>query len=293
MLDNHREDFQQQKNRKIFDKSDWRGALMKWNEYTSPFRPSKEDIKNYSSVLELLEKKEKILLLGSTPEIREILSKLGIFPVIADFSVRMISGMLHFNQRVIESKERWVRADWMDLDKFLKEDYFDVILGDIVLRNIEPNYQNKFLEKISRLLNANGYFVSRIHILNEDFVNLSSARIIRSAFEYFRSNKIKLADDLITSRLFDKNTDFKNKKVDKEGFAKDINRYIKKGVKDKREKLILNNISKRWFGPRTWTQRRPKEIDQLLIKYFIIRDISVAFDYKDSEFYPIHILKKY
>jgi len=274
------------------NKYDWNGALLRWDRYTFPFRPSLKDIDNYSSILKCFKKKRNILLLGSTPEIREILTKYDSSIVIADSSLQMISGMLVFGPLINQSKENWIRSDWISLGNFLKNKYFDVILGDLFLRNIDLELQDECLKKISKLLKKGGYLVTRIHFLNEDFVKLSSNKIIKSAFKEYRYKRVKteLIEDLIASRLFDKNTDFENKLVNKKAFSNDIKRY-KKSTKNKKEKLVLGNILEKWAGERTWIQRTSKEIDKLLLKYFIIRDLEIADDYQDSEFYPIYVLK--
>jgi len=274
------------------NKPNWSRVLLQWDRYTSPFRPSPKDVENYSLILKRLKKKKSILLLGSTSEIREILAKQDSLIMIADSSFRMISGMLVFGPLINESKETWVRADWMDLDKFLKNNYFDVIAGDLFLRNIDFELQDKCLRKISKLLKKDGYLVTRIHLLNEELINLSSTEIIKSVFKEYRYKRIKteLIEDLITSRLFDKNTDFGSKKVNKKAFLNDIKRY-KKSVRNKKEKLVLNNVLEKWDGERTWVQRTSREIDKLLLRYFIICDIKIADDYEDSKFYPIYVFK--
>jgi len=277
--------------RKKFDKSDWSSALSMWDKYTSPFRPSIVDIDNYFLILKRLKQKRNILLLGATPEIRDILANLGLKVLIADFSQEMLIGMTNHGVGIIESSEKWVKTDWMDMNKFIKNDYFDLILGDLVLRNIEPDSQINFLKEISELLNKNGYFVGRIHFINESLMPVSARRIIESSFEDGYRIKSKSLEDLITSRLFDKATNFKTKRINKRKFANDINGYIKKDLTSKREDLVLNNILKKWAGQRTWTQRTAKEIDRLLFRYFSIRDIRIASDYKDSEFYPLYILR--
>jgi len=280
----------------LYDKFNWGRALLQWDKYTSPFRPSCEDIKNYSLILNRLKTKNKILLLGSTPEIRKILSKFDSSIIIADFSFKMISGMIFFNKSINETKEKWIKSDWMALDKFIKNNYFDVIVGDLFLRNINPQLQLECLRKISRLLKKSGYLITRIHLLNEDITKLSSKKIIRNIFDKELDIDNKLIEDLITSRLFDKNTNFGTKEINKRKFTDNIGKYIKNNIRNKREKLVLNNIFKKWITPkgfpeRTWTQRTTKEIDQLLSQYFVIRDLRMSFDYKDSEFYPIYVLK--
>jgi len=280
----------------LYNKSNWNGLLLQWDKYTFPFRPSKGDIRNYSLFLKQFEKKKKVLLLGSTPEIRKILSKFDSSIIVADFSFKMISGMLFFDKLIHETKEKWIKTDWMVLDEFLKNNYFDVIVGDLFLRNIDSELQFECSKKISKLLKKDGYLVTRIHFLNEKFVKLNSVEIIKSVFKNYFNLENKLIEDLITSRLFDKNTDFDNKIVNKKAFTSDIKKYIKKDIKNKREGLILNNILKKWSAPgnhsqRTWTQRNEKELKNLLSKNFTLCDTKIASDYKDSEFYPIYVLK--
>ena len=268
----------------LYNKSNWNGLLLQWDKYTFPFRPSKGDIRNYSLFLKQFEKKKKVLLLGSTPEIRKILSKFDSSIIVADFSFKMISGMLFFDKLIHETKEKWIKTDWMVLDEFLKNNYFDVIVGDLFLRNIDSELQFECSKKISKLLKKDGYLVTRIHFLNEKFVKLNSVEIIKSVFKNYFNLENKLIEDLITSRLFDKNTDFDNKIVNKKAFTSDIKKYIKKDIKNKREGLILNNILKKWSAPgnhsqRTWTQRNEKELKNLLSKNFTLCDTKIASDY--------------
>lgn len=275
----------------------WYRTLSNWHKYSSPFIISFEDIKNYLLIIKRLKNKEKILLLGSSPEIREILSKLDLYTAVADFSLEMISGMMRFGH-IDKTKERWIETDWLKLDKFFENNYFDIILGDLFLRNIDFSLQAKYLKKISGLLKKDGYLITRIHFVNEEIIKLSLKKIIKSIFKEYKYKRVekRLIEDLIASRLFDKNTDSKNKIVDKKKFADAVKDY-KKNTKSQKEKLILNNILEKWTPPgnfpqRTWTQRTAKEIDKLLLNYFIIRDIKISSDYQDSEFYPIYVLKR-
>lgn len=275
-----------------FDKSNWAEALALWDRYTSPFIPSKEDEENYTRVFRLSKQKKNILVLGATPQIREILSQSNAHVIVVDFSFQMIQGMLRFGQQISIDKEDWIKADWMILNDFLKNEYFDVIAGDLVLRNIDPQYQLRFLRKISKLLKNNGCFVSRFHYFNESNTN----KVIETTFDECHDTEDKSLEDLIASRLFDKNTDFSTNTVSKRSVINDIEKYVKKGVKNKREELILKNVLEKWTAPRdqiqrTWTQRTKKTLEQLLSKNFTLHNIKTASDYKDAEFYPIYTLK--
>ena len=56
----------------------WERMAELWNEFSKPGRPSKDDIKNYNQLLKIALDKiisPKILILGVTPEIRNLLYK--------------------------------------------------------------------------------------------------------------------------------------------------------------------------------------------------------------------------
>jgi len=283
-------------NKTHFDKSNWSGALSLWDKYTSPFIPSKEDVKNYVFILDALRQKKNILVLGATPQIREILFKINARIMIADFSSQMTLGMLRFSNQISVDKEEWIKANWMSLDEFLKNKYFDVIIGDLVLRNIDSKDQSRFLLKISKLLKNNGYFISRFHILDKNSAALTSNYIIRTTLDTYWDKENKSLEDLLASRLFDKNTNFLTNLINKRNVVRDIRKYLEKDVKNKRKRLILKNILKKWtvFGTqnqRTWTQRSEKDLKGLLSKNFILHNTKIASDYEDGAFYPIYVLK--
>ena len=262
---------------------------MLWNKYTFPFRPSKKDIKNYFSGID---SNKKILLLGATPEIREIFSKNSSKITVADFSIEMMEEMTKLGYKINKNKEEWIKIDWLNLDKFFEDNYFDFILGDLVLRNIETKYQSKFLNKISRLLNKEGIFITRIHCFNKKMINFKSENIIKNAFKKYSVLKSKLIEDLITSRLFDKNTNLKNKKINKEKFTNDIYNYLNNKTTSKREKVVLENILKKWRGKRTWVQNTKEELEKMFLDSFYINKNINSGDYIDSEFYPVYKMKK-
>jgi len=270
----------------------WENVASKWDVYTSPFRPSEGDINNYERILKKLYKKEKILILGSTPELRDICVKTNARVIVADFSSSMIKEMRRFSENSSAWREKWVIGDWLSLNNFFENNYFDVILGDLVLRNIEKEKQEKFLYIVSKLLTNKGFFITRIHFINEDLLKSDANFIIKDAFDKYLFWGQRLLEDLITSRLFDKNTNFDTKEINKNSFFADVNDYLRKSARNEEEKFILKNILKKWGGKMTWTQRTSKEIDDLLANYFTIRDLKIAFDYQDSEFYPVYLLEK-
>jgi len=273
------------------ENTNWVSAAQMWGNYSSPFRPSLQDLENYALVLNFLENKSRVLLFGATPELRDLLMGLDLDFILVDFSTEMLKGMQSFCSVSVEQNEKWIKADWMEIDKFLKNDYFDLALGDLVLRNVEPEKQSMFLEKISNLLTKNGYFITRIHFINESILDLSPKKIIREVFDKNSGHKDGFLEDLIASRLFDKCTNFEKKIIDKKLFFSHINTYLKKEARNRKEKRILKNVLKKWLGGGTWTQRKKVELKKILEKNFLRENNLVSYRYPNSNSYPLYVLK--
>jgi len=277
-------------NKYSFNKCDWKRAALLWDRYSSPFRLSLEDIKNYNKLIGRGDSKN-ILLLGATPELRTMFSFRKNTITLADFSSEMMESMSQVNKDINRKNETWLEIDWLKLDNYFKERNFSLIIGDLVLRNINYDKQKKFLKITSRLLTKRGKFITRLHFINKSLRTKDLGLIIRESFDE-RLKKDRDLEDLIASRLFDKNIDLVEKKVNKDNFKKKLRKYLKKEKVSKKEKAVLNNVLYKWTGKRTWTQRSEKEIEKLLLKDFIMKDRIISSDYVDSEFYPIYVLKK-
>lgn len=59
-----------------------------------------------------------------------------------------------------------VRASW--LDSPLRDELFDVILGDAVFTNIPWDQRERFYDKIVRMLKPGGYFINRAFFVPDD-----------------------------------------------------------------------------------------------------------------------------
>lgn len=111
------------------------------------------------------------------------------------------------------------RGDIENYPKILKEISRKekvLILGALVLRTIESASEENFLKTISNLLIPSGFFIARIHFINEDILKLDSTSIIKEIFDGWSAQENRLLEDLITSRLFDINTDFNSKKINQD-----------------------------------------------------------------------------
>lgn len=143
----------------------WEGFAKRWELFTSPNRPSRQEIRLYERFLIKsvgYKRQGKILILGSTPELRDMLAKYPHLEVtLLDKSIEMILAMTNLmKQKFASRNEVWVCADWIDAP--IRDHYFDVVLGDFVIGNIAPSLQPTFFLSIQHYLRKRkGVFITR------------------------------------------------------------------------------------------------------------------------------------
>ncbi|MCK4968419.1 MAG: hypothetical protein KAS12_05155, partial [Candidatus Aenigmarchaeota archaeon] len=108
----------------------WKQIADMWSTYfTSPSRLSKGEIEKYRLWLEQKKKNgaKTALVLGATPEIREILYDLEYKTTIIDINLEMILAM-NSQLKIINTDETIIKSNW--LENPLKNNFFDIIIGD-------------------------------------------------------------------------------------------------------------------------------------------------------------------
>ncbi len=236
----------------------------KWNMYTEPGRPAREDIKNYNQLTKTaLGKKRnaKVVILGTTPEIRDLLYKyylLNRIKVIClDVAPEMYQAMTELVILKIPS-EKFIHRNWVEMD--FPKNSIDLFIGDFVIGNL-ISYQEKqvFFEKINYSLKNDGYFITRHlwitpkaeikdlkqrlfsyvpKIIHEELTLKQVTNFFWNDLiigSWFR-NKENIASTLYFDQDFKKLTKYFDKKIlsDKKKIAKEIFNYTLKLVNKKR-----------------------------------------------------------
>src|SRR3989338_8562914 len=193
----------------------WERLTSSWDQVPSPIRPSKGDCEIYQDYLGRKKGIERVLILGSTPEVRDLVAKLPKTKIyVADFSHQMLSGMLKFTRHADPTKEIWIKDDWLSL--FLPERSFDVIIGDLVLQQISPENERAFLKKVNSLLKKDGIFISRFHFISERFQSKTIEEIVKKVEAKQRSSNEKVT--LIRLWVWERFSDPESRKMDKRHF---------------------------------------------------------------------------
>lgn len=277
-----------------FGKKYWLNLAKKWQLVKPPIRPSKEDLKIYEKLLKKNKIRNNILILGATPELRELALKYGKQIVVCDINLNMILAMTEL-MRHKNKKEIWIKADWVSVP--LKHNHFDAILGDVINTNVGWEKINIFHKHLANILKPKGIFVTR------SFFATSKERAIK-IFEAIIKNITKkkkptlkdLAHLKIALEILSYNPRKKIVTIGPKFYQKIYNTYIKKyKVSPKKRKLILSRLLKLYSLSKidkSWRAPTENEDDKLLKRYFKIAEKIYSPDPFFKNLWPIYCLRK-
>ncbi len=101
-------------------------------------------------------KNPRALVLGVTPEIRDLLAKYKINTICLDINPIMIKAMALIIKRK-NFKEKIIVGNWLKMP--FKENSFDLVLSDCPQDNLAFQKWDSFFENVSRVLKSGGYWL--------------------------------------------------------------------------------------------------------------------------------------
>jgi len=266
----------------------WENQVDSWGNMPSPIRPSSGDIEIYQRFMPSEIKREHILILGSTPELRDIVAQRPDAKVyIADFSYRMPLEMLKFTKHVDPKKEKWIRDNWFDLP--FPEHFFDIILGDLVLQQFPPELEPVLLKKVHSLIKKDGLFIGRFHFLDKTSCSGTIADIVKEVTNSNLTNRERFI--LLKIRIVWLFTDMVRRELNRPVSAKKFDEFVKDNsisdplLLEVRDALIADQNSYRHYSV-----PEEKELIKILSQHFTIIDRGASDDYVKSEIYSVFSL---
>ena len=260
-----------------------------WGHLSFPHRPTENEMAIYREFIGVIPPEAQLLILGATPELRDLAASLELKPVVADISAAMLAGMLGYAKLVKPTNEIWIKDNWLSMP--LPERHFDTVIGDLSLRHISPEMQDKLLMKIKELLKPEGKLIIRHHPINPFWSNHSYKEILNdvSDFSFFNEKKYE-AMGVLLSRLLDKST--KDQKTNYGEIIEILESYIDKKKSKFFYSLFLQEFLMKRLYPLTkqLTSQTKEEFENLIKKYFLTERIQHDGGYPESEFYPIYLL---
>ncbi len=265
------------------------------NLYISPVNPSRGDLKIYKKYLTNDGNDRKVLLLGSTPLLRSLLSEVGFkHYVIADFSFTTIENSLRALDKlginIDVENEMWLKSNWLDMP--LESESFDYIVGDMVFTQIEIDKQPLFVKKLSSLLKQGGKFIGRMYLCNTNFDNKNPQKIIEEILTSKTFENTTEQRFVLLYRLRDYLRDKKTQTTPPHTITKELLQYNTSDEKNLEFlRAIVNMISRRTELNLPFITQTKNEVETNLFKEFSLITREYASDYS-SESFPIYFCRK-
>jgi len=251
-----------------------------WKKLPVPVHPSQIEIKSWLPKIKEIAKRRnpQALVLGATPEYRNLLFRFKINITILDINPFMVKAMSYLVKKNI--KEKKVLGDWLKMP--FKDNSFDLVMSDSAQDNIQLKDLRKFFKNVYRALKPDGYWFFGASLPGDGVKPLSLENYL-SLFRNFPKKFRKAQDRLyyycrtsIHPRFYNKQTRICSwDKLDKV-----LEKEYKKGIITKKDLIKLQSGSGKFVKSlaTTFPWLSVKELTELLSQYFIIiaqfKDIS-------------------
>lgn len=193
--------------------SDWK-KMDQWELVLPPSRPTVEELKRIEKFVGGCNRLEPVAVLGSTPEFRELLYRMGFKKrFVFDKSIVFYKRMTAMLPPHISDGEIFINGDWLDtLQKH--NNIFQFVLSDLTMGNIEYNKRYDFYRAIACMLSKNGVFIDKVLAFDFDVPTLDT---LFAKYENLPIN-LRTINDFSSEVLFCSELVSTKKKVDSTEF---------------------------------------------------------------------------
>lgn len=139
----------------------------KREHHTPLTEPADSEISVFKKHLERAmngEKYPRILIIGSSPELRNLTAKMKLRTTVVAKDLDVIERTAKLMKRKNEN-EQWLEGDILSLP--LKKNTFDVVFGDHIISNLPPFNSEKFFRRMREILKREGFAVIRSVIFSK------------------------------------------------------------------------------------------------------------------------------
>ncbi len=135
----------------------------KWKNYGAPIRPSKDDLRVFREFLEKKIKQKgkdvKVLILGSTPEFRDLVNSKKLTAYVCDYNKRNYKALTLLKK--VRGKEVLIVQDWR---KLKIKDKFDLVFSEASLNMVKESEISPILRNAKKILKDDGLFLTKTWI---------------------------------------------------------------------------------------------------------------------------------
>ncbi|MBI4453007.1 class I SAM-dependent methyltransferase [Candidatus Woesearchaeota archaeon] len=215
-----------------------------------PRVPTQAELKFYGKYLaevKKISKRRNMLILGATPELRDIALDNGFNCCSVELNKDVAEKLSEIMKNKNNPRDKVIIGDWLEMDK--KSEFFnlfDIVLGDAPFINLATTEDNeKLAEILSKVIAKGGYFVTRQVVWTDTFKPKEKHGLIKA----FRNKEICWQDLFMELRFWTYKQECFNNKTYQYDAKKNfelINADFKEGLLNKEEyELIIkfrNNI---------------------------------------------------
>ena len=256
--------------KQILDSQDWSHIIrrqMTRKEHPATPSTSGEILGLYKKYFEKAVGKKKgvkVIVLGATPELRDMALGYGCELVTVDLSLEQILKMTELMKHRNQPNEIIVRCNWLCLADILKNQNFDLIIGDGCFVNLSLRGQKELAKVCQRLLKKDGCLLIRDAVVDLKRQKKPSSFYIKK----YRQRKMKFPDLYINFCLYPKDIEIWNPKTKEflyNNFFNKIKKLYRKKILNEKEFKKLE----KFMALHTSRIVLPKEdFEKLLKKYF-------------------------
>jgi SAM-dependent methyltransferase len=231
----------------------------------------------------------RTLVLGATPELRDLAISMGSDVLAVDISINMLSAMTSVMEHRESDKNKFMRIGWLEMDKYLLPESFDMVLADASLNNVPRDKNECAISIVSRLLKKGGYFITRNIVLNPETKQKNADDLIK---EYNQGKNTPLGffvDMALYSKLSERGFDRKNDELFWDKVMDDI-ADAARGRVSEQDMEYLDSI--KMHGNHSSVVFSKKDFEDILKKHFTIESVRTTKEYTFSESLPIFFLRK-
>lgn len=161
----------------------------RWKAMPVGIRPPQSDISVYKQAILATNPQPDaaVLLLGSTPELRDLILQLKLKLTSCDVDMifwQAMSKLLSF-----EGEEEFIHTNWLELDS---DRQYNFIIGDCPLNMLTWEEIQELVSKFHKMLNKNGRIILRLQSINEE-LTMDTLRQAIADYPQERTDRLFLA----------------------------------------------------------------------------------------------------
>lgn len=261
----------------------WEANSRRWGEVASPLRPSIGDKRIYEDLAGTT-LQGTVLVLGATPEIRDLVAPCAAKVVLVDQSPAMLAKMSEKLLVANPLNEVWIKADWCKAP--LARRSIDLVIGDMVWWVMSVEKQRVLCDAIAEFLKPEGRFVSRFRVTDPENKRRDPLREVMRYLSRLREDGEGVAQirgEMLTF-VYDYTANFATKRFDRVA-AKMFLLDLVERPEMAAYKEFLQETSCRLISA-DWTSQESEEVLDGVLEKFDLAGGGYASDY-DSKQFPI------